>query len=97
MPNKLKTQLANCYNYDEDSIQVPGNSMWVEGDNKTASKDSRHYGPVSRSLLAYRAVAKIRPEFKYLADPYLVMLLNGDTRWSARNSPLLHAIGLKKD
>lgn len=96
MPNKLGTRLANCYNYDEHSILVPGNSMWVEGDNKFTSKDSRHYGPVSKSLLAYRAVAKIRPEFKLLADSNLVMLLNGDIRWSPKNSPILVALGLKE-
>ena len=79
--------LANCYDYDGHSIRVPGNAMWVEGDNKYASKDSRHYGPVSSSLLVYRAVARIRPDFKLLSDPWLVRLLNGDVLWTPRNAP----------
>jgi hypothetical protein len=87
VPNKLKTPLPNSYDYDGISIRVPPNSIWVEGDNKITSKDSRHYGPVSVNLISYRAIAKIRPEFKHLSDPWLVRLLNGDVLWSPRNAP----------
>jgi len=79
--------LANSYDYDGHSIRVPPNAMWVEGDNKFASKDSRHYGPVSRNLVVYRAMARIQPDFKTLSDPWLVRLLNGDVLWTPKNAP----------
>ena len=69
--------------------------MWVEGDNKYTSKDSRHYGPVSMSLMTYRAVAKIRPEIKALADPLLVVLLNGDVKWTSKNSPIKFSVSME--
>ncbi len=29
--------------------RVSGSEVWLEGDNKSASTDSRHYGPIKRS------------------------------------------------
>jgi mitochondrial inner membrane protease subunit 1 len=32
-------------------VQVPSNHVWVEGDNKSNSRDSRDYGPLSLELI----------------------------------------------
>jgi signal peptidase I len=87
VPNKLGKRLPNSYDYDGNSIRVPPHAMWLEGDNKTASKDSREYGPVSKHLMTYRAVFKVYPSFKRLADPWLVRLLNGDVLWTPKHAP----------
>jgi signal peptidase I len=39
------------------AMQIPRGQIWVEGDNSSASLDSRHYGPVSASLIIGHAVA----------------------------------------
>lgn len=38
---------------------VPPGHIWVEGDNVSKSRDSNHYGPVSKSLIEGRAVAVV--------------------------------------
>lgn len=36
------------------NIKIPNNHVWVEGDNKNESFDSRHYGPIPIQLLSGR-------------------------------------------
>lgn len=47
-----------------NSIQhniVPRGHIWLEGDNKNNSTDSRSYGPVPQGLVRGRALCKIWP------------------------------------
>ena len=50
--------------YLEDDVaphgKVPKNNIWIEGDNKLKSYDSRSYGPVPHSLIKSIVVGKIR-------------------------------------
>ena len=38
---------------------MPPGHVWVEGDNKNRSCDSRHFGPVPYGLIKGRAVCKV--------------------------------------
>jgi signal peptidase I len=38
-------------------LRVPKGHVWLEGDNRPWSRDSRHYGPVPRALVEGRAFA----------------------------------------
>jgi len=40
-------------------IRISAEGIWVEGDNASASTDSRHFGPVHRSSLEARVIAKL--------------------------------------
>lgn len=40
---------------------VPIGHVWLEGDNKNNSQDSRNYGPVPLGLIQSRAILKIYP------------------------------------
>jgi len=40
---------------------VPEGQVWVEGDNSTGSKDSRHYGPVPLGLVQGKVVGRLWP------------------------------------
>nr|CAB3256091.1 mitochondrial inner membrane protease subunit 1-like [Phallusia mammillata] len=40
---------------------VPRGHVWLEGDNKSSSRDSRHFGPVPLALVHGRVFAKIYP------------------------------------
>ncbi|KAG8223730.1 hypothetical protein J437_LFUL003636 [Ladona fulva] len=40
---------------------VPRGYVWLEGDNKNNSTDSRNYGPVPQGLILGRAVCKVWP------------------------------------
>ena len=56
-----KVDLDNEGNF----IIVPKNHVWVEGDNKDNSYDSRSFGPISNHLIIGRIKAKIWPEFNF--------------------------------
>ncbi|GAB1604306.1 mitochondrial inner membrane protease subunit 1-like [Argonauta hians] len=61
----------NIFNDIENSFQyVPRGHVWLEGDNKGNSCDSRAYGPVPYGLIRGRAVLKIWPllNFGKLSD-----------------------------
>ena len=45
---------------------IPKNQVWVEGDNKANSFDSRNHGPIDRCLIQGVALFKLYPEFKWL-------------------------------
>ena len=45
----------------EDPCVVPEGSVWVMGDNRTASEDSRYFGPISQDLIVGRAFVIVWP------------------------------------
>lgn len=45
----------------EEEFQVPEGFVWLEGDNKAQSTDSREYGPVPYALVKGRVVARCWP------------------------------------
>ncbi|KAK3945073.1 hypothetical protein QBC46DRAFT_372674 [Diplogelasinospora grovesii] len=55
----------------EAMIQVPQGHCWIVGDNLTASRDSRLFGPVPLALIRGKVIAKIKPfaEFKWIENP----------------------------
>jgi mitochondrial inner membrane protease subunit 1 len=38
-------------------LRVPKGHVWLEGDNRPWSRDSRHYGPVPRAMVEGKAFA----------------------------------------
>jgi len=46
---------------EEKEVLVPRGHVWLEGDNKAASHDSRHYGPVPVGLLQGKVRLKLWP------------------------------------
>ncbi|XP_053984801.1 mitochondrial inner membrane protease subunit 1 [Hylaeus anthracinus] len=50
-------------------VIVPNGHVWLEGDNRNNSTDSRVYGPVPQGLLQGRALCKVLPlrDITYLA------------------------------
>ncbi|XP_017778580.1 PREDICTED: mitochondrial inner membrane protease subunit 1 [Nicrophorus vespilloides] len=40
---------------------VPRGHVWIEGDNRSNSSDSRSYGPIPQGLIKSRAVCKVWP------------------------------------
>ncbi|CAK9111046.1 Mitochondrial inner membrane protease subunit 1 (IMP1-like protein) [Durusdinium trenchii] len=46
---------------EEKEVLVPRGHVWLEGDNKSASHDSRHYGPVPVGLLQGKVRLKLWP------------------------------------
>ena len=44
-------------------MKVPPNYVWIEGDNKNASFDSRSYGPIPKHLIMGRVVKHINFEW----------------------------------
>lgn len=40
---------------------VPRGHVWLEGDNRSNSSDSRYYGPVPQGLIRSRALFKVWP------------------------------------
>ncbi|XP_059616679.1 mitochondrial inner membrane protease subunit 1 [Phlebotomus argentipes] len=46
-------------------IRIPRGHVWLEGDNKDNSADSRYYGAVPQGLINSRAVAKVWPPSQF--------------------------------
>ncbi|CAE8603920.1 unnamed protein product [Polarella glacialis] len=46
---------------DSREVVVPRGHVWLQGDNRAASHDSRHYGPVPVGLLQGKVRAKLWP------------------------------------
>jgi len=58
--------LKEPYTFGKPSIgiqtqKIPPGQYWVMGDNRTNSKDSRVFGPISRSLIVGRAFIRVWP------------------------------------
>ena len=49
-----------------DYMKVPEGHIWLEGDNKEGSFDSRHHGPVSTQLIKGRVIYVLYP-FKFIS------------------------------
>ena len=45
-------------------ITIPKNNIWVEGDNKVDSFDSRIFGPINNKLINGRILLELFPKFK---------------------------------
>lgn len=56
-------QASKRHRYDSKAkkVQVPPGHVWLEGDNKYNSTDSRHYGPVPLSMIKGRVFFKVWP------------------------------------
>lgn len=54
--------------YPKDTVHVPRNHLWVEGDNITRSIDSNKFGPISSGLVVGKAICVIWPPSRWNAD-----------------------------
>lgn len=58
----LAVEGERVYLQDKDNyVDIPKNHVWIEGDNKDNSLDSRAFGPISKHLIVGKVVAKIYP------------------------------------
>ena len=63
----LEGEMAEFFSYktrQREKVLVPEGHIWVEGDNKENSKDSRDFGPISVALLDGIVRAKIWPLYQ---------------------------------
>lgn len=58
-PSFLSQHLTNV------NFQIPPGHCWLVGDNMTASRDSRIFGPVPLALVRGKVLAKINSPFSY--------------------------------
>lgn len=54
--------------YPKDSVYIPRNHIWVEGDNVCHSIDSNNFGPISTGLVLGKAVKVIWPPARWGTD-----------------------------
>ena len=54
---------------DARSFVVPAGHVWLQGDNRNDSADSRNYGPVPLALVRGRVLTRIFPLAKLGAVP----------------------------
>ena len=59
--NKNQKILHEHVDKNHHIITIPKGHVWLQGDNKPASLDSRAYGPVSLGLVLGRVAWKIWP------------------------------------
>lgn len=48
----------------ESAVSIPPGHMWLEGDNRECSNDSRNYGPIPMGLLLGKVVIRLFPYAK---------------------------------
>lgn len=60
-PKPSERTVAKNWDAMAPKVVVPYGHVWLEGDNWRASKDSNHFGPVSRSLIVGRAMGVMWP------------------------------------
>jgi signal peptidase I len=63
---------------DEQPCVVPDDSVWVMGDNRTDSRDSRYFGPIPEDTIVGRAFVRIWPLdraafFSFPAGPWILV------------------------
>ena len=52
---------GDTVSYKKDTIAIPNGQLWLEGDNKKESLDSRHYGTVPIGLLKGVVMFSLNP------------------------------------
>ncbi|ODN06093.1 Mitochondrial inner membrane protease subunit 1 [Orchesella cincta] len=55
--------------FRNETFTVPEDCVWLEGDNKGNSNDSRYYGPVPYSMVRRRCFCKVWPELDLSLRP----------------------------
>lgn len=61
---------ARAWDQWQGRVLVPYGHVWVEGDNWRASKDSNHYGPISKSLITGKALWVVWPYARFRTKPW---------------------------
>jgi signal peptidase I len=59
-PKDRETSYSHLCSTD-DPCEVPAGNVWVMGDNRTNSEDSRYFGPISQDLIVGRAFVIVWP------------------------------------
>lgn len=60
LPQDIKTP-GESFLQDGEEVVVPNNQYFVMGDNRTASSDSREFGPISKELIIGQAFLRYWP------------------------------------
>jgi inner membrane protease subunit 1 len=54
--------------FQGQNLTIPTGFVWLEGDNKFNSQDSRQYGPVPLEMIRRRCVGKVYPSIDFKFD-----------------------------
>ena len=61
----IKTEGDKIYNDEENNEKIQKNHLWIEGDNKDNSLDSRKFGPIHKELIKGRVIMKVWPNIEF--------------------------------